>query len=54
MSEEQTTQQEEQPTQPAPKDDRPDAVRQAQDDSRSYDQKHQRYLDDLARLHAEP
>jgi hypothetical protein len=54
MSEEQTTQQEEQPTQPAPKDDRSSAVKQAQDDSRSYDQKHERYLADLERLHNEP
>jgi hypothetical protein len=45
-------------SQPASQQEQPDTrsddAKQAQADSRSYEQKHQRYLDDLARLHDEP
>jgi len=54
MPEQKQTPQPDQPAQKEQKDERSDAVKQAQSDAASPDDKHDRYLADLERIHGEP
>jgi hypothetical protein len=54
MSDQETTKPSTSSTKPEPSKDKTDAVKAAQADALTPDQKHKNYLDDIERLHNEP